>query len=216
MPQITPFESITFLIFLIFWLLLVHKSNKVQKKTVLNDQYTLKKLIKQAFPSIFTPTKNIILLLFFFCALFIFDIKDVKIATYFPVSLTALSLLLTTSNISNSLFVNDDDPNNSQNVREAYFGRILFTAIIWLSINIYSFCVPLLHPNLLSPHSQKIITIIFLEIFCLGILLIFDLLVLTIKIYRKNDAYTERINIQDKKSDPSLIHRKRKWHAKIY
>lgn len=204
------YEALIFFIFLVFWYILVKTSRNAKLKQIDSNRKAIHTLIKKAYPLIFTTTKNIILLVFFICALFIFDLKDVKIASYFPVSLTALSLLLTTSNISNSLFTNDEiDPNN--NIREIYLGRVLFTAMIWLSINIYSFCIPLLDLTFLPEHFQKLIVIIFLEIFCLGILLIFDLLVSTINIYSKNSLKEKPTH---KKHDAYIKRQQvKKWHS---
>lgn len=182
------FEAIAFFIFLIFCIVLLRmRQPKKENITTTNDRSTSLTLLKKAIPLIFTPFKLLLLFLFLISALFLFNLKEVKIASYFPVSLTALSLLLTTSNISSNLSTQESLRKLSKEKHDAYLGRILLAAIIWLMINIFSFCIPLLPLTELNPNIEKGLTLFFLQIFCLGILLIFDLLVSTVKIYR----YTE-------------------------
>ncbi|MGO2083986.1 hypothetical protein [Vagococcus sp.] len=203
------FEAIAFFIFLLFCIFLLRiRQHKKELITTANDRATSFILLKKAIPLIFTPFKLFVLFLFLMSALFLFNLKEVKVASYFPVSLTALSLLLTTSNISNNLSNQSNLKKLSKEAHEAYLGRILLAAIIWLIINIFSFCVPLLPLNELAPDFERGLTLFFLQLFCLGILLIFDLLVSTIKIYR----YTEPRQ-QSKQQEQKQRHQQqiKKW-----
>ncbi|MET4548606.1 hypothetical protein [Lactococcus lactis] len=143
----------------------------------------LVRLCKNSLPYIFTLKTKIILILFLFFISYILNLKDFEIDSYFTVSLTCLSLLLTTSNISRNLFTQNEISQLKKSTWENYLGRFLVVAIIWAIINLMSLFLPLI-PVL---YNSNFIKIFFLEFLVLGIIVLFNLLTTTIILYTKKD-----------------------------
>jgi hypothetical protein len=143
----------------------------------------LVRLCKNSLPYIFTLKTKIILILFLFFISYILNLKDFEIDSYFTVSLTCLSLLLTTSNISRNLFTQNEISQLKKSTWENYLGRFLVVAIIWAIINLMSLFLPFI-PVL---YNSNFIKIFFLEFLVLGIIVLFNLLTTTIILYTKKD-----------------------------
>lgn len=174
------------IVFIILWMIFMYVVLPSTKEGISEENNTkdrLKAIVKLSLSSIFTLRKKMILLFFGLLIIWGIDLSLVDIKSYFTVSLTSLSLLLTTSNISRNLFTPDEVRKLQTKTWEIYLGRFICAAIIWVVINIISLLAPLI-PLL---NNNNILKAIFLELLLLGILILFDLLVTTIMLYRKKD-----------------------------
>lgn len=158
------------------------------EKDLLEEKKTFNKLVRlcnRSLPYIFTFRTKLILI---FCAFFnsyALNLDSFKIDDYFTVSLTCLSLLLTTSNISRNLFTQKEIDYLKKETWENYLGRFIVAAIIWSIINLVSLLVPLI-PLF---YNNNFIKLIFMELLILGIIVLFNLLTTTIMLYTKKDIH---------------------------
>lgn len=144
----------------------------------------LKNIVKNSLPYIFTKRKKFILIIFSFVITYTLDLKDFEISSYFTVSLTCLSLLLTTSNISRNLFSPQEILKLQKETWENYLGRFIFAAALWVVINLIALIIPFV--SILK--ENNLVKGIFLELLVFGVVILFDLLTTTIILYRKKDA----------------------------
>lgn len=167
-----------FILFTFFIFITVSKNSGTSWKNDVGIIIECFSMIKKSLPYIFTLQKKILLIIFFYFCLFKFNYDNFIISNYFSVSLTALSLLLTTSNISRNFFGEEKLKNIKPETWKAYLGKFIFTAIIWLFLNILSLTVPLL------TNLNGMIYPVYLELLFFGILMLFDLLVTIIRLYK--------------------------------
>lgn len=174
------------LVLSILSLILIYFVTPSTKEDLKGEKATFNKLVrlfKNSLPYIFTLKTKIILILFLFFISYRLDLKNFKIDSYFTVSLTCLTLLLTTSNISRNLFTQNEIRQLKKSTWENYLGRFLVAAIIWAIINLMSLFLPFMS----GLCDNKLIKIFFLELLVLGIIVLFDLLTTTIILSTKKD-----------------------------
>lgn len=173
-------KCVVFILFSFFILVVVSKNSGTSWEKDFGVIIECFDMIKKSLPYIFTIQKKILLIIFFFFCLFKFDYKYFVISNYFSVSLTALSLLLTTSNISRNFFGEEKLKNINPETWKAYLGKFIFTALIWFILNILSLTAPLIS------NLNGIIYPLYLELLFFAILMLFDLLVTIIRLYKLN------------------------------
>ncbi|MFS0934500.1 hypothetical protein ACFDAA_18230 [Enterococcus casseliflavus] len=173
-----------FIILLILSFVLIYFIAPQTEKEIIGENETndrLKKILKNSLPYIFTKRKKLFLIASAFLIIYALDLTKFDITDYFTVSLTSLSLLLTTSNISRNLFTPQEILKLQKETWENYLGRFIFAAVTWVVINLLALIIPLI-PIL---KTNLIVKGVFLELLILGILILFDLLSTTIMLYRK-------------------------------
>lgn len=167
--------------FLLIYFVAPQTEKEISDENETNDR--LKKLLKNSLPYIFTKRKKLFLIASAFLITYVLDLDKFEIANYFTVSLTSLSLLLTTSNISRNLFTPKEILKLQKETWENYLGRFIFAAVTWVIINLSALIIPFI------PFFEKNIIVrgVFLELLIFGILILFDLLSTTIMLYRKKE-----------------------------
>lgn len=181
--------SVISILCVIFLILSKHDKSEIKgNKEIL-------RLIKVALPYIFTKNKYI-LLFAFFGGLQWLDYKNFAVENYFSISLTALALLLTTTNVSRNIFSEEDLKRIGKKKWEAYLGKFLYTAFVWILINLISLLCPFIKlkdiyvDNVhLNPILSELGSLLFILLLLFGILLIFDLLLSTIRLYQKDITF---------------------------
>lgn len=179
-------STLKFCLLILFSIILIYVIAPQTKKDIADENETndrLKKILENSLPYIFTKRKKYLLIFFAFLITYALDLNEFKIANYFTVSLTSLSLLLTTSNISRNLFTPKEILKLQKETWENYLGRFIFSAVIWVVINLLALIIPLI-PFF---NENLIIRGVFLELLIFGILVLFDLLSTTIMLYRKKE-----------------------------